>query len=136
MIPVLRGDEATFTRIQPAGFRILAALDNATRLLGTDLEIRCACEDHPPKDPHTLGEAYDVRVRGLSTDTILKLITYLRQLLVPEFFTVLLETPVPFSDPALADLQYLNPHATGPHLHIQRRKNTTYPPADGDGSRV
>lgn len=124
----LHGDGASFAVIQPAGFRILAALDNATRLLGVDLVITCGTEDHPPDDPHTHGEAYDVRVRGLTTPIILKLIAYLKQMLPSDLFTILLETPVPFTDPQLVPWQYLNPQATAAHLHVQKKKNTIYPP--------
>lgn len=130
MIPVLHGDEASFSRILPAGFRILAALDNATRLIGADLTITCGTEGHGPDDPHTLGEGYDVRVRGLTTPTILKLLTFLHQLLPPSYFTVLLETPTAFTDPDLVKVQYLNPHATAAHLHIQKKRGTVYPPTD------
>lgn len=130
MMPCLRGDTASFARIQPAGFRILAALDTATRALGVDLEITCGTEDHAPDDPHSTGEAYDVRTRGLPVAMVLKVLAFLRQMLPEAYFTVLLETPQAFTDPALASAQYVNPHATGQHLHIQRRKGTTYPPIE------
>jgi len=121
---------ADFSTLAPAGIRILAALDNAARVLGIDLTITCACEGHPPGDPHTTGEAMDVRVRGFSTVVTLKLVMFLQQVLGP-LFTVLLETPKPFTDPDLAAIQTVNPHASGPHLHLQRKKGTTWPPPAG-----
>ena len=127
---VLRGDAATFARIAPAGFVILWALQAATQALQTDLTITCGTEDHPVGDPHTRGEAYDVRVRGLSTDLIVRLVHFLRTAL-GALFTVLLETPVSFSQPELVALQSVNPHATGPHIHTQRKRGTVYPPPDG-----
>ena len=130
MIPVLRAGPAQFDCIRPAGFRILAALDNASRLLTLNLELRCGTEGHAPDDPHTLGEAYDVRTRTLSTVQILELVRVLQRSLPSLYFTVLLETPTPFLEPSLVAIQYLNPHATGPHLHIQRNAHSVYPPDD------
>lgn len=118
---------ADFSTLAPAGIRILAALDNAARVLGIDLTITCASEGHPPGDPHSTGEAMDVRVRGFSTVVTLKLVLFLQQVLGP-LFTVLLETPLAFVDPDLAKIQTVNPQASGPHIHIQRKKDTTWPP--------
>ncbi len=129
-IPVVHPEAATFATMTPAGIRILAALDNATRVLNIDLVITCGTEDHAPDDPHTRGEAYDIRVRGIPTALLLKLITFLQQVLGP-LFTILLETPVTLLEPQLAAIQTINPHATAPHLHIQSKRGTIYPPLDG-----
>lgn len=128
-VPVLRADGAHFAVIAPAGFRILAVLDTATRILQQDLLITCGTEDHAPEDPHSRGEAYDVRVRGIPPTVLVKLVLLLTQTLGPRF-TVLLETPVPLIDPVLSAIQTINVHATGPHLHIQQKKGTVYPPPD------
>lgn len=125
MMPCLRSAGASFAVIEPAGFRILASLDNATRLLGTDLVITCGTEDHPPEDPHTKGLAYDIRVRDLATGTILKLVTYLQQCLGNQY-TVLLETPTAFSAQELVMIQSVNKAASGPHLHIQLRRDLVH----------
>lgn len=130
----LSADEGVcFGTIAPAGFRLLAALDGATRVLGVNLMIKCGTEDHPPTDPHSLGKAYDVRTKDLPKPVLLKLLAYLQQVLPPAQFTILLETPVAFTDPDLARLQYLNPHATAPHLHLQLKKGTTFPPPADPG---
>jgi|SRR6267142_833567 len=52
-----------FTIISPGGFRILRALDVASKLLGYDITITSACdgEHSGPGDPHHLGRAYDIR---------------------------------------------------------------------------
>ena len=68
MIPVLRDKEGVqYTRIAPAGHRLLAALDNACVQLGFDLTITSACDGahSGPNDPHHTGEAYDVRSHGI-----------------------------------------------------------------------
>jgi hypothetical protein len=118
---------ARFAVIRPAGFRILSALDHATTACGIDLEITCGTDDHPEGNPHTLGEAYDVSVRGLAVDTLLILIGYLKARLGP-LFTVLYETKTTPADARLAKIASLNAKATGPHLHIQRKRGTRYPP--------
>ena len=41
-------------------------------------------------------------------------------------FDVLYERPDQPTDARLAAIVYLNPKATGPHFHIQRRKGTQY----------
>ena len=50
----------------PAGFRLLAAIDRASRLVRVDLTLTCGTDSHGPDDPHTRGEAYDVRTRDLT----------------------------------------------------------------------
>lgn len=57
-----------FDVIDPAGFRILGALDRVVRPLPYDLTITCGTEGHPTMDPHTLGRAYDVRSHFLTPD--------------------------------------------------------------------
>lgn len=130
MIPTVRFAEGvTLTRPPaPAGVRILAALDACAQLLKHDITITCADGGHGPNDPHTLGEAYDVRVTDLTLDQINDLCHALDTLL-DTFFTTLYETPPGFSTPAVLDeWLYVNPDASGPHLHIQRKKGTVYPP--------
>lgn len=130
MTGALHGDLATFDRISPAGFRILGALESAARALDLNLIITCGTEDHPADDPHTRGEAYDIRVRDLSVENMISVIHFLHEAFVPDAFTVLLETPIGFSDPRLVAIQYLNPQASGPHLHVQPKKGTVYPPVE------
>lgn len=114
-----------FARIAPAGFRILAALQTAVAVFERDLVITCGTEGHGSADPHTLGEAYDVRAQGLPVETTLALVSYWKQQLGAAF-TVLYECPQRPSGP-LADVAYINPHATAPHFHLQRKAGTTYP---------
>lgn len=118
---------AKFGVIAPAGFRILSALDQAAQACRFDLVITCGTDGHPPADPHATGEAYDVSVKGMAPETIIDLTVCLERLLGP-LFTVLYEVPVLPPDPRLKALATLNVHATGPHVHVQRKHGTTFPP--------
>lgn len=119
---------ARFEIIAPAGFRILAALDHAATACRTDLMITSGTDSHDG-GAHPLGEAYDVSVHLLSAQQIWDLYTNLRGTL-GSLFTVLFETNKTPSDPTLRPIASINPEATGPHLHVQRRKHTTFPPED------
>src|SRR3954471_7325548 len=59
---------ATFTTIAPAGFRILAAIERAARILHLELTVTSACDGahSGPDDPHHRGEAYDVRTHTMT----------------------------------------------------------------------
>jgi len=61
-------DGVLFTKIAPAGFRILSAIDQVSKRLALDLVITSACdgEHSGPDDPHHRGEAYDVRSHDLT----------------------------------------------------------------------
>lgn len=120
---------ARFDRIAPAGFRILSALDRATELMSTDLLITCGTDSHPSSDPHATGEAYDVSVASLAPNQIVNLKHMLEEDL-GTLFTVLFETPTKPVDSRLAPIAYVNKDATGPHLHIQRKRGTIYPPLE------
>ena len=116
-----------FDVIAPAGFRILWALDGAVQSCRVNLEITCWNEGHGPTDPHTLGEAADVSVKGLSADQIEMVLMALRSTLGP-LFTVLYEVPEVPHDPTLRSIAYINMAATGPHFHLQRKRGTVWPP--------
>lgn len=129
MTPVVRVKaNVEFAVISPAGFALLAAIHAAAQHFGMDLTITCGTEGHPDIDPHTTGAAYDLSVQGLNDPQIIDLVLFLRETLGPRFY-VTYETP---NDPrqalVIADVAVRNLHATAPHLHLQRRKNTTYPP--------
>ena len=115
-----------FDRLAPAGVHILSALDLAVGVVGCDLEISCGTEGHPPDDPHTLGEAFDVSVEHLEPPTILRAMGWLRARL-GEAFYLQYETPHPVTEGPLAAIAVVNPNATAPHLHVQRRRGTVWP---------
>ena len=126
-IPVLKtAPGVKFAKIEPAGFRILAALDGLTKVLGFDLTITSGTDSHTT-GRHPTGEAYDVSVKGWAVAVIARALSVLRRTL-GERFTVLYEVPLTPTDPAEAALAYVNTHATGKHLHIQPKKGTVYPP--------
>ena len=106
--------------------RILSALDRASGQLHHDLTITAGRDGHPLTDPHAKGLAFDVRALDLSEAQILTLHSALTWDLGPEF-TVLYEVP---SKPngVLAQIAYVNPAATGAHVHVQLKKGV---PADG-----
>lgn len=115
-----------FKVIAPGGFRILSALDNATKVLSVDLELTAGTNDHA-SGRHPLGEAYDVSVKNLVPSQIIRLKTYLDQVLGKRF-TVLIEAPKAPMDPELASLTTINGDATALHVHVQVRKGESYPP--------
>lgn len=121
-----KGD-VKFDRIAPAGFRILSALDLLTSKVDRDLLITSGTDFHLPPDPHALGEAYDLSVVGWSVVELALALRFLR-LTLGDPFTILYEVPVAPEDATLRSMATVNPHATGAHLHIQRKKGTTYPP--------
>jgi len=124
-----------FDRISPARFRILAALDRATETVHVDLMVTSGTDSHRSTDPHSTGEAYDVSVANLAPNQIVQLKHALEDDLGP-LFTVLYETPTKPVDSRLAAVAYVNKEATGPHLHIQRKKGTIYPPLVAETVKV
>jgi hypothetical protein len=121
-------DGVKFSRIAPAGFRILGALERTARRLSVDLIITCACEAHAQHDPHSLGEAYDVRTRTLTDDqkraVLCEVLLDLQNDANPQ------DAPIATSG-GLATLHFFgwieHPGEPTEHLHFQRRKGTTYP---------
>lgn len=100
-----------FTKIAPGGFRILSALDQVAASMKHDLTITCACEGHPPEDPHSQGKAYDVRSHDIEDDCLKKLILdQIMRKLGPRFYGFLEKPGTPEE-----------------HFHIQVAKGTVYP---------
>src|SRR5712691_6260656 len=102
-----------FTKIAPAGFRILEAITVTARLSGMDLCITSACDGahSGPNDPHHRGEAYDVRSHDMTAEQKTSVLGYLGNQLPPASFYYFLESP----------------DTDNEHFHIQVRKGTTYP---------
>ncbi len=117
-----------FGVIAPAGFAILAAVHAACWRLQTDLTISCGSEGHPTTDPHSEGAAFDLSVQGLNDPQIIELVMFLRHTLGQRFYATY-ETPgTPREALVIADVAVKNPQATSGHIHIQRARNTVYPP--------
>lgn len=129
---VLRSkDGVQFAVIRPGGFEILSALVTLAGMQGTDLEITCGTEGHPPTDHHTLGEAYDLSIQGLTGDQVLSLCQRLKASLGLQF-TVLYEVPslgqvLHTNVGSLSPYLYVNAGATAPHVHVQVKIGETYP---------
>lgn len=115
--------------LAPAGVRILGALDAVARAEGLRLVVSCADDGHPLTDPHSTGEAFDVSVAGLTEAQIERMHEALRQILPRALFYVQYETPTTPS-PELQAIAVVNPEASGPHFHLQRKKGTVYPPLE------
>lgn len=116
----------SFTRIAPAGFRLLAAIEGTARRLQLPLTITCACEGHPATDPHTKGEAYDVRSHTL---TAAQQRDVLRDVLL-DLGDDVDDAPIEIGIGVATRRFYgqlEDPGGANAHLHFQRRKGTTYP---------
>lgn len=116
------------SRLAPAGVRILGALDATARRLKRDLIVTCGCEAHPPGDPHTSGEAFDVRTHDFD-DEFKR--TLLRQVMLElQNDDDAMDAPIATSI-GLSTLHFYgqieNPNEPREHLHVQRRKGTVYP---------
>lgn len=123
----VKNESVKFARVKPAGFRILRALDQVSQACGLVLVITSGTDgERSDTDPHATGEAFDVSVANLTADQIIDVWHMCRGILGPEF-TVLYEVPVRPQGP-LAAICYVNPRATGPHFHLQRKKGTVWPP--------
>lgn len=116
--------------IAPAGIRILAAIDQCARFLEIVVTITSGSEarGRSALDPHMTGEAFDISVHGFSYAVMRAMVRNMKSTLGAAF-TVLLEgPPMSVTPPELKDILYVNPKATALHIHIQRKKATTWPP--------
>lgn len=129
MIPVVRCRGAVrFDVIAPGGFRILAAIDALTQILATDVVITSGTDGHTT-GRHPFGEAYDLSVRTWTVPMIVQAKSFLERILGSRF-TVLYEVPDRPDDPHLRSIAYVNADASAPHLHIQVKKDSVYPPPE------
>ena len=97
-----------------AGARIMSALEEASEMLEKDLTLTCTTGDHPPTDPHSNGNAIDIRTRDLEDAEKAWLREYLRIQLGRQFY--------------VAQEMDDTPGATAEHLHVQLRKGVVYEP--------
>lgn len=105
---------------------MLAALEDASALIKVDLVVTCGREGHPPTDPHTRGQALDIRSRDLGEGQIWSVYDHLKRTLGPKW-TVLYECK---SKPKgfLGSFAYVNPKASAAHFHVQPLKGTIWTP--------
>jgi len=104
-----------FATIAPAGARILEVLRVIARTSPHDLTITSGTDGthSGPGDPHHSGEAYDVRVKDLTPWQVQVLVGRLTASLGPRFYVL-----------------HESPDTPNAHIHIQRRRATTYSAAD------
>lgn len=118
-----------FTPIAPAGFRILGALERTARGLNIELTITCGSEAHELTDPHTTGQAYDLRTHDLTNEQKQRVLACVLDELRDGIADVVTET-----SGGLATLGFFgwieHPGTDAEHLHVQRRKGTIYAPLD------
>ena len=113
-------------RLAPAAYVILDAIREASIRLGQELTVTCGNEAHPATDPHSIGEAIDVRSKPFGPDLKLKVLDTIMQVLA-EWHG---EAVVSLNDTQRATAQFFgqleNLGFPTEHFHIQRRKNTKY----------
>lgn len=114
------------TIIAPSGVRILSALERCAQVLQQNLVITCGCDSHPPSDPHSRGEAFDVRSHDLTPAQKTSLLSAMMQ--------ALSEGPQDTITPK--DGGYVTQHFFGwlehadqvtEHFHWQQRNGTVFP---------
>lgn len=127
MTPCVRiKDGVTFDPMTPGHVHMLAALERAAVAINKDLTVTSARDSHPMLDVHGRGLALDVRVFTLTPEQLVTAYNCLKDDLGPQW-TVLYEVQF-MPKGALADIAFVNPNATGAHLHIQLKRGLlTYP---------
>lgn len=102
------------TVLAPAGARILDRLKRIVSSYPFDVTITSARDGvhSGPGDPHHTGEAFDLRTHGLTHEQKAQIIRDLKESLykTPRRFYVVLEYPGQDNE----------------HVHVQRRRGTTY----------
>lgn len=131
-IPIVTIKDASilFDPVTPAHVYLLSAAQRAAAACNISLVISCAREAHGHEDPHSRGMAIDISVAGLSAPMIVRVKTFLVEVLGPAW-TVLFETPLPIdpvAEPQLVAHATVNRGATARHLHCQPVKGTVWPP--------
>lgn len=120
-----------FTRIDPAGFRLLGSLDRVVRGMPFDLTVSGGCEGHPSSDPHTLGRAYDFRTHDLHPDDKARVLRAVMLDLQEHEMDAPIELKIDGVKLALATTHFFgqieNPGQPKEHGHLQQRKGTSYP---------
>lgn len=116
----------------PGGAKILSVVALAPMVLGFDITISCGEEGHGPADPHTGGDALDVRTKDLTPDQIIQAIGYFHGQLGTALFTVLFEVPQAERDAldvTLLEYVYTASNPDAAHIHLQVRKGVIFPAA-------
>lgn len=114
-----------FDTIAPAGFRILGAIERAARVHEVPLVITCANEAHAPGNPHTKGEAYDIRSKTLTAQEKRGVLRSIMLDLAEDDGDPPVETSGGIAT-AMFFGQLEHEGRAHEHLHIQRRRGRVY----------
>ena len=107
-------DGVLFSVIAAGGFRILSAIDQVSKSYAMDLTITSGTDGmhSGPADPHHKGEAYDLRTHDMTQQQKQDVLDKIMALLGWDCFYGFIESPGTDNE----------------HIHVQVKKNTTYPP--------
>lgn len=119
-------DGAKFDRIAPAGFRILSAIEHTARVVGFSLTITSGTDAHIPPDPHSLGEAYDIRSRTLAPAQKQRVLRELMLRLSEGELDAPVETSAGWATKNFFGFLE-KPGTTQEHFHVQRRNGRIFP---------
>ena len=119
-------DEVTL-KPTPALGVLLGTVQHATQVFQEDWIVTCGSEGHGPGDSHTLGEALDLSVSAWNPEQVVQRYHWLVAQTGPLFY-VQYERPDDSPSWELNAIAVINPAASAPHIHMQRRKGTVYPP--------
>lgn len=114
--------------LAPAGIRLLGALERGARhVIQHDLTITCADKEHNASDPHSSGEAFDVRTHDL-TDTQKHA---LLDAVMKDLSDSVVTDPIIPKDGGFVTKAFFgwieHPGEANEHIHVQRRNHTVYP---------
>lgn len=119
-------DGARLDGLAPAGFRLIGVLDKIVRAQPFDLTITEGTGAHPPNDPHTKGQALDVRTHNLTDEQK----RFVLQSVLLELAESPLDQPLPVSI-GFATMQFYgqleHPGQPNEHLHFQQRNGALFP---------
>jgi hypothetical protein len=115
--------------LAPAGWVLVDAVKQAARTLKLGVVITCGRDAHPLGDPHTTGEALDLRTKDLTADQ--------KQALLRAIMLGVQRGPLDApmeTNSGLATAHFFGgiEHAgeSNEHLHVQRRKATVFTAED------
>lgn len=114
-----------------AGARLLGSIERAARTWPTDLTVTAGSDSHPPTDPHTLGQAFDVRTHGMLDGDKQALLRRVLEDLEDSAHDVAALMVLPGIWFALATTRWFGQieHHNEPteHAHVQLRNGRTFP---------
>ena len=125
--------EGVTLKPDPAGARLLGALDRVTRRQPFDVTVTCGSDGHPADDPHSHGRAFDVRTHGLTDEQKKQVLSDVLSDLRDDVHDYPFVMPIVGIWLAMATHRWFGQveHHTedGEHLHFQLRNGQTWPPA-------